>query len=120
MDKDLELYRKLCRFFDLLAAHFAREHHALEAHFAERLHAGSGVHAHLCGRMQRQLGCDLPRQPRNAHILYDQRVGVRFGCCADRCRQRLEFLVKHQRIEGDIHLDAVNMAVGDRVPQLFI
>ncbi len=81
VDENLELDGYLSRFFDFLAAHLAREHHALEAHFIQRAHARGGVDAHLGGGVQRKLRGDLPRQPRNSVVLHDKRVGVSLGYC---------------------------------------
>ena len=96
----------LSDFRQFLAPQLARHDRTRKAHIPQRGYARRRLHRRLCRRVQRDVAA-LPRQTRNAQILYDQRVDARLGSSPERAAHVVRFRIGHERIDRQVQLCAV-------------
>ena len=73
--------------------------------------------SHLGGAVDGDVGGDLTAQLHHAQILNDKGVDVILGGVADGLRRFLHFPVGNQGVQGQMHLNAPNVAVFHRLHQ---
>ena len=116
--EDLDLNgRMLADIANLLPAQFPAEHHPAQTPGRAQQHAGQGVNGHLGGAVQRNGRGDPAAKLHHAQILDDKGIHAAFGCGFDQFDALRDFLIRHQRIERQMHRHTPDMAVFDCLSQ---
>ena len=87
----------------------ARQHDKVAAEFARKLHTTGAGDGHLRRGMNREVGREPADQPANADILHDGRVHSGGDDGAQILLGLGHLVGEHERVEGDVALDAAPM-----------
>ena len=80
----------------------ARQHHARDAKALRQRHPFGTGDAHLRAAVEFDIGQNAARQLGNADVLHNQRVDARAADGLQRLRCAGQFMVKNQRVEGEV------------------
>ena len=104
---------------DFLPGQLPAEHHPLHSHGGAQQHPGQGVHRQLGGAVHRHLRGNLAAQLGHPQVLHNISVHTRLRRFANQLGHGLEFPVRDQGVQRQVHGDTPDVAVFQRLAQGF-
>ena len=105
---------------DVPAAQLPGQHHPLQAQLRRPARPAQGVQAHLSAGVEGNIGRNFPGQPPDAPVLDENGVHPHVRGFFQGLGGGRQLPVRHQGVQGQIHLHPPQMAVGHGLPELLV